>query len=184
MPEACETGPGEACTEGERVEGHTLLIKGNKEGGECMLLPPSSRGVDPPGAVPPGLSVPLQRFDEKLVETAHHGPGVVHQSCRDHGVLIDLEGRAPLQPLKPASRASLPTKAHAGPNASYLIHEQLGQLGLTCCQLLQLPDERMPATQKPPRVAPAVLSPTHLSTERYWVPTLNPSQNRPHFAHL
>lgn len=42
----------------------------------------------------PQLSMSLQSLDEQVVQAAHHGPGVINKPSCDHGVLIDLKGRA------------------------------------------------------------------------------------------
>lgn len=36
-------------------------------------------------------SVLLQSFDQQVVEAGDHRPGVVVQTCRDHGVVVDLQ---------------------------------------------------------------------------------------------
>lgn len=40
-----------------------------------------------------GLSVFLQGLDQKVVQAAYHGPGVIDESCGYHGILIDLKYR-------------------------------------------------------------------------------------------
>lgn len=39
------------------------------------------------------LSVSLQGLDQKVIQAAYHGPGIINESCCYHGVLIDLKHR-------------------------------------------------------------------------------------------
>lgn len=38
-------------------------------------------------------SVFFQGLDEKVIQAAHHGPGIINKACCNHGVFIDLKGR-------------------------------------------------------------------------------------------
>lgn len=57
------------------------------------LRSPPQGDLGPSGRCP---SVALQGLGEQVVEVAHHGAGVVDQPRGDHGVRVDLKGRAHL----------------------------------------------------------------------------------------
>lgn len=96
-----------------------------------------------------------------MVQAAHHGSGVIHKACSNHGVLVDLKGRQgnriseTARPRRGGRESTVPPATEAPEFwlwKTHLVNQQLGQVRLTVSQLTEFLDQCVSAAQKRPEV--------------------------------